>query len=162
MLVKQDQKDWPKHLPIICQVYRGLPTSSTAFAPFEIMFGNAMRMPIDLARGEPPSHPPCHQAHKIYKDYPLALRQHLWKIHKLVRENIWLTARKMKLSYDKTANYIPFRINDQVWLFTPVRIKGQSDKLQFHWTGHWKIHSIVNDCVVRIEFLPDPKRDANC
>jgi len=125
MLVRQDQKDWPKHLPIICQVYRGLPTSSTSFAPFETMFGNAMRMPIDLARGEPPSHP--HEANKIYRDYPLVLRQHLWKIHKLVRENIWLAARKMKLSDDKTSNYIPFQINDRVWLFTPVRIKGQSD-----------------------------------
>ena len=57
MLVRQDQKDWPKYLPIICQVYRALPVSSTSFSPYEIMFGAPMRLPIDLLRGEPPDIP---------------------------------------------------------------------------------------------------------
>ena len=90
------------------------------------------------------------------EDYPLKLRQHLWKIHKEVRDNIQWTARKMKESYDKTANYIPFEINQKVWLFTPTRIKGQSPKLQDQWSGPYQIISILNDCVVRIQSLEKP------
>jgi len=157
MLVAQDQKDWPKYLLIICQVYRALPTTSTSYSPYEILFGNLMRMPIDLMRGEPPNHPPCLQANKAYKDYPLVLRQHLWKIHKDVRENIHISAQRMKENYDKTSNYIPFQENQKVWLFTPIRKKGQSPKLQTHWSGPWEIISILNDCVARIKNLQNNK-----
>ena len=64
----------------------------------------------------------------------------------------------MKESYDKTANYIPFEINQKVWLFTPTRIKGQSPKLQDQWSGPYQIISILNDCVVRIQSLEKPAK----
>jgi len=54
--------------------------------------------PIDLVRGQPPTHLPCRFTEKHYKDYPLLLR-HLWEIHKMVRENIRVTAQKMKANY---------------------------------------------------------------
>jgi len=41
-------------------------------------------------------------ATSAYKDYPLVLREHLWKIHKEVRENIQWAAKKMKENYDQT------------------------------------------------------------
>jgi len=152
MLVRQDQKDWPRQLPLICQVYRGLPTASTSTSPFEIMFGSHMRMPIDLVRGQPTTYLPCQFTKKQYKDYPLLLRQHLWEIHKIVRENIGVTAQRMKANYDKTANYIPFQVGDKVWLFTPLRIKGKCPKIMTDWTGPSIIRNILNDCVVRIQW----------
>ena len=158
MLVQQDQKDWDKHLPLICQVYRALPVSSTSYSPYEILFGAPMRIPLDLARGQPPTVPNYLQAKKIYKDYPLALRQHLWQLHKEVRENIHLAAQKMKVTYDKTSNYTPFSCHQLVWLYTPQRIKGLSPKLQKQWTGPWEIISILNDCVARIRLVADPNK----
>ena len=89
---------------------------SSAYSPYEILFGNYMRMPIDLKRGEPPSQPPCLQSNKVYKEYPLALRQHLWNIHKEVRQDIQLAARKMKENCDKTSNYICFEVGQKVCL----------------------------------------------
>ena len=62
MLVRQDQKDWPKYLPIINQVYRAIPVSSTSFSPYGIMFGVPMRLPIDLLRGELPDVPSYHKS----------------------------------------------------------------------------------------------------
>lgn len=59
----------------------------------------------------------------------------------------------MKENYDKTSNYVLFEVRQKVWLFTPTRIKGQSPKLQTHWTGPYEIISILNDCVVRIKSL---------
>ena len=157
MLVQKNQKDWPRYLPIISQVYRSLPTSSTKYLPYEILFGDCMRMSVDLARGEPPNHPPCFQSNKKYQDHPLALRQHLWNIHKEVRQNIHFSARRMKDNHDRTANYTPFEVGQKVWLFTPTRIKGQSPKLMAQWSGLWEILSILNDCVVRMKSLKTSK-----
>jgi len=52
ILVQRNQKDWPKYLPLICQVYKSLPVSTTKFSPYEILFGAQMRTPLDLARGD--------------------------------------------------------------------------------------------------------------
>jgi len=116
MLVNQDQKDWPQHLPVLCQVHRGLPTHTTSYSPYEIFFGTAMRMPIDSVRGPSPSNSSYPEVKNTYKDYPIHLRQQLWKIHNQLREDIRKLARKMKTSYDKTANYIPFEEGQEVWL----------------------------------------------
>jgi len=35
MLLQQDQPDWPQHLSLICQAYRGLPVASTGYSPYE-------------------------------------------------------------------------------------------------------------------------------
>jgi len=69
MLVQENQKDWPQHLPIICQTYRSLPLSSSSYSPYEIMFGSHMKMPIDLVRGKPPTVPPQSPA-KSFKIIP--------------------------------------------------------------------------------------------
>jgi len=107
-----------------------------------------MRIPIDLARGEPTHHPPCFQSNKKYQNYPLALRQHLWNIHKEVRQSIHYSARRIKEIYDRTANYTPFEVGQKVWLFTPTGVKGQSPKLLAQRSSPWEILSILNDCVV--------------
>lgn len=159
MLVQTNQKDWPKHLSLICQVYRALPVSSTSYSPYEILFGFPMRLPIDLVRGKPPQESSSHQAQKAYAEYPLVLRQQLWKLHEEVRHNIQKAARQMKENYDKTANYTPFEVGQKVWLFTPTRAKGLSPKLQMdRWTGPWVILHILNDCVARIQLLENLKK----
>ena len=117
-----------------------------------------MRIPLDLARGQPPTIPSYPQAKNNYKDYPLTFRQHLWQLHQEVRDNIHLAARKMKESYDKTSNYTPFSCNQLVWLYTPQRIKGLSPKLQAQWTGLWEIVNILNDCVARIRSVENPTK----
>ena len=73
MLVQKDQKDWPKHISLICQVYTALPVTSTSYSPYELLFGYPMRLPIDLVRGQPPQEPTTNLK-EIYKSYPLSLR----------------------------------------------------------------------------------------
>jgi len=64
----------------------------------------------------------------------------------------------MNENYDQTTNYIPFEIGQKVWVFTPTRVRGRSPKLQSSWTGPWIILSILNDCVVKIQNLENPKK----
>ena len=99
MMVRENLKDWPQHLPIICQTYRSLPLSSTSYSPYEIMFGARMQMPIDLIRGKPPTVPPSITGKRL-KDYPLQLRERLWEIHEEVRKSINEIGKQMKYSFD--------------------------------------------------------------
>ena len=92
MLLQQDQPDWPQHLSLICQAYRGLPVASTGYSPYESLFGFPMRLPIDLMKSKPPNvkiTSPC-------KEYPLLLREHLWEIHNEIRKNIQFAVMRMK------------------------------------------------------------------
>ncbi|KAK3917082.1 Retrovirus-related Pol polyprotein from transposon 412 [Frankliniella fusca] len=69
ILVEQDRENWPKYLPFIAQAYRNLPHSSHKFSPYEVMFGAAMRSPLDLDRGSPP------QNEEMHKMYPFWVRK---------------------------------------------------------------------------------------
>ena len=157
MLVQENQKDWPQHLPIICQTYRSLPLSSSSYSPYEIMFGSHMKMPIDLVRGKPPTVPPTITSKK-FQDYPIQLRQRLWHIHEAVRTSIDQAGRKMKYFFDKTANCTEFEPGAKVWLYTPTQVKGRSSKLQKHWSGPWIVVNKINDCVYRIRSEKEPRK----
>lgn len=118
-----------------------------------------MRTPLDLARGEPPSWHLISQTSKSYSDYPIYLRSELWKIHNEARKIIQRAAQRTKASYDKTSNYVPFALKQQVWLHTPLRVKGlTSPKLQSHWTGPWEIIKILSDTVCRIQLLENKNK----
>ena len=77
--------------------------SHLTYSPYEILFGAPMRLPIDLARGPPPTDPPFKHFKNRENDYPLQLREQLRKIHQEVRQNIQAAARRMKTAYDQTS-----------------------------------------------------------
>ena len=43
-------KDWDKLLPYLLFAYREVPQESTGFSPFELLYGRAVRGPLDILR----------------------------------------------------------------------------------------------------------------
>lgn len=43
-------KDWDKLIPYLLFAYREVPQSSTGFSPFELVYGRAVRGPLDILR----------------------------------------------------------------------------------------------------------------
>ena len=43
-------KDWDKLIPYLLFAYREVPQSSTGFSPFELLYGRAVRGPLDILR----------------------------------------------------------------------------------------------------------------
>ena len=43
-------KDWEKLLPYLLFTYREVPQDSTGFSPFELLYGRAVRGPLDVLR----------------------------------------------------------------------------------------------------------------
>ncbi|KAK3924660.1 Retrovirus-related Pol polyprotein from transposon 412 [Frankliniella fusca] len=90
MLVEQDRDNWPKYLPFIAQAYRNLPHSSHKFSPYEVMFGAAMRSPLDADRGSPPKNMDMH------KLYPMWVRKTMQDIHEVVANMNKKAPKRMK------------------------------------------------------------------
>ena len=155
MMVDEDQKNWPKFLPLICQAYRSMVHTSTKYSPYEVTFGRPMRTPLDLQRGLPP----CLQQNEVNpENYPFWLRQILSQIHEDVREYSKAAAQRIKSNYDMTSTLAPFKQNDQVWFYNRKRIKGKSPKLDTPWEGPYKITKIINDCIAAIQLTSNPSK----
>jgi len=46
--VDKEGKDWEKLLPYLLFAYREMPQASTGFSPFELLYGIAIRGPLDI------------------------------------------------------------------------------------------------------------------
>ena len=48
--VTEKDKDWDKLLPYLLFGYREVPHASTGFSPFELLYGRAVRGPLDVLK----------------------------------------------------------------------------------------------------------------
>lgn len=109
-----------------------------------MIFGRELRLPMDLYIGEIPSEP------SPSNEYVASLTSRLRKVHKLVRENIRSSSRRMKTRYNLSAKANPFKEGDLVWLYYPKRRKGRCPKLQRNWEGPYTIVGLIGDVNYRI------------
>lgn len=49
-VMAKEGKDWDKLLPYLLFAYREVPQASTGFSPFELLYGRAVRGPLDMIR----------------------------------------------------------------------------------------------------------------
>ncbi|KAK3924253.1 Retrovirus-related Pol polyprotein from transposon 412 [Frankliniella fusca] len=152
MLVEQDRDNWPKYLPFIAEAYRNLPHSSHKFSPYEVMFGAAMRSPLDADRGSPPKNT------EMNKLYPMWVRKTMQDIHEVVADMNKKAAKRMKAYYDRNATLSPFAEGDLVYLYYPRRVTGISAKLTTRWEGPYRIVNLINECNARIERVDNPTK----
>ncbi|KAK3913068.1 Retrovirus-related Pol polyprotein from transposon 412 [Frankliniella fusca] len=137
---------------LITHAYRNLPHSSHKFSPYEVMFGAAMRSPLDLDRGSPPRN------EEMHKMYPFWVRKTMQDIHEVVAHMSKKAAKRMKAYYDRNATLSPFLEGDLVYLYYPRRVKGISAKLITRWEGPYRIINLINDCNARIERVDNPSK----
>ncbi|VDI84177.1 Hypothetical predicted protein [Mytilus galloprovincialis] len=121
----KEQTDWPDFIPPIMMAYRSTPaTQSTQFSPFEILFGQPMRLPIDVSL--------------IPKQtMPRETKQH-------VNELLLLKTRKknktnIPFNTTKKAVQPTFVAGAKVWLYCSRTPKGKNHKLVQRWTGPYRI-----------------------
>ncbi|KAK3909655.1 Retrovirus-related Pol polyprotein from transposon 412 [Frankliniella fusca] len=156
ILVEQDRENWPKYLPFIAQAYRNLPHSSHKFSPYEVMFGAAVRSPLDAERGSPPKN-----VIDMHKLYPMLVRRTMQDNHEVVADMNKKAAKRMKAYYDRNATLSPFLEGDLVYLYYPRRVTGISAKLTTRWEGPYKVVNLINDCNARIERVDNPSKKLN-
>ena len=78
-------KDWDKLILYLLSAYREVPQSSTGFSPFELVYGRAVRGPLDILRE---SWEANHRSNESVVSHVLMMCERLAQMSELVQENL--------------------------------------------------------------------------
>ena len=88
MLLKttiEECKDWDKLLPYLLFAYHEVPQESTGFSPFELLYGRAVRGPLDILRE---SWEASKKSDESVLSYILSIQEKIRKLSELAQENL--------------------------------------------------------------------------
>ena len=116
-----DHQEWDLHLQRTMFAYRTSVHSSTSNSPSLLMFGRELVLPLDIMYGSPSN---------VCPDYPLYVQQlqaSLQSAFAMARAHNTASLRRQKKNYDGTVHppAMP-KVNDEVFLFSPVVPQGKS------------------------------------
>ena len=84
-LADDEGKDWDRLLPYVLFAYREVPQASTGFSPFELVYGRAVRGPLDILKE---SWQASKQSSENVVSYVLTIQERLAKMSELAQENL--------------------------------------------------------------------------
>ncbi|CAC5378633.1 unnamed protein product [Mytilus coruscus] len=144
LFVNEHRNDWDDHIPFINMAYRATQHASTKCSPNLLMFGHALRCPIDVMFGLPQG----------YKSIPCPIAYVEWvqeafrKAFQLAHTQSGLRANRRKENYDKNLKIRSFEENLFVWRWYPPEA---NKKLGLGWTGPYKVIKKITDLTYRIQ-----------
>ena len=81
----EEGKDWDKLLPYLLFAYREVPQDSTGFSPFELLYGRAVRGPLDVLRE---SWEASSRSNESVVSLVLSVREKMANMTELVQRNL--------------------------------------------------------------------------
>ena len=105
-----EQTDWHKQLPAIMMAFRNAQSATTGFTPYELVFGHAMRTPLDTALI------PSESLTMSAQEYMQELVDSLKLTNMLVKSNPIAAQVRQKKQYDLNAKEPEFHLGQQVML----------------------------------------------
>ena len=116
--------------------YREAPQEATGFSPFELLYGRAVRGPVQILKelwtGETDG-----TEIKTNNQYVFELRERLDNTMKIAQEELLKSRKKNKTLYDRKAKRSKIQGGDKVLLLLPT----DTNKLLMQWKGHYEIMS---------------------
>ena len=140
----EKQSDWSDLLPAISLSYRASTTTSHKYSPFEVLFGQKMRTPIDTSilndiRTTPNTD--TYLQHMIPK---------IELTREIATQNIEDCNSDTQFYYDRNAAYPTYTVGQRVLLYDPVTKKGICKKLRKRWTGPFFITATGDGYVYKL------------
>eukprot|EP00731_Ephydatia_muelleri_P006689 Em0003g937a len=115
----EDVKKWDRWLPFLLFAYREVPQASTGFSPFELLYGRAVRRPLDIVKG-------AWEGSKLTKDsvvsYVLGVQDKLSKMASLAAEHLCEAQADQKHWYDRNARQREFQTGDLVMVLLTTSV----------------------------------------
>ena len=147
--VRFDQKNWDDCIDFVAMAYNATPHQSTGISPFRMIFGEEMRMPLDVITAEDL----CDNCSEYVNehDYVTKLRENLERIHRIARDSLSVSAERQKRHYDKNVKRLEYDQGDLVRRYQPRTSKGVKKKLSRLWTGPWVIVEKLTDVLYKIK-----------
>ena len=122
----EEGKDLDKLVPYVLFAYREVPQASTGFSPFELVYGRAVRGPLDVLKE---SWEVGSKSSESVISYILSVQERLEKMAELASENLGKAQKVQKKWYDQNARQREFMVGDNVLVLLPT----VSNKMLAKW-----------------------------
>ena len=131
-----NHQDWDELLPGCLMAYRCSLNARTKYSPFELLFGQAMTLPLDIILHTPDE---C----LTQSDFVSKLRVQLNDIGQSTCDRVVLAQQASKCAYASShkTRKVNYHVGQHVWLYAPHKnlTPGGKLKLTQPWTGPYRI-----------------------
>lgn len=148
MYVDVEHRTWDQILPYVTFAYNTAVQETTGMSPFQLVHGRKVTTMLDAML-------PHHPDETTDVDAQLVC-QRAEEARQLARTRIHDQQRTDARRYNLRRRDIQFNPGDKVWLWTPIRRRGLSEKLLKRYFGPYKITRRVGE--LTYEVLPDGTR----
>nr|KAG5692084.1 hypothetical protein BaRGS_029544 [Batillaria attramentaria] len=143
-LCQDRPRDWDRFIPALLFAYREVPQDSLGFSPFELLYGRAVRGPLQILK-EAWTHDSEEEV-KTSVQYVLDLRDRLEAMSQLAQKNLGRSAERYAAAFDRKAKPRHFAVGSRVLLLLP----GKKNKLEMAWQGPYEVIERVGEVDYRI------------
>ncbi|UYV67564.1 hypothetical protein LAZ67_5001228 [Cordylochernes scorpioides] len=126
-----EQKDWDQVLPYVTFAYNTAKQEATGYTPFFLVHAREAETYIDAVLPYLPD--------EISDDYVGELVTRAEEARQLSRSRLLQSQAKDRRLYDQKHTPVYYQKDDLVWVFTPIRKVGLSEKLLKRYFGPYKV-----------------------
>lgn len=151
MYVDIEQKDWDKILPFVTFAYNTAKQNTTGFTPFYLLHGREAETTLDTMFPFGPE--------ETESDYAARVVSRAEESRQLARLRTLEAQEKDCRRYNAKHRMVHYKTGDLVWIFTPVRKVGLSEKLLKRYFGPYQVLRQLSDVTYEVQdFDPSSRR----
>jgi hypothetical protein len=156
--VNENQDDWDVHIKSILFAYRTSRNDSTKFTPFELMFGRAPILPIEMEIASRPDRDDCDEVSHSHQSSTVDFQEKI-SIMMAIRDqvkakamtNIDKAQERQKKSYDAKHKPPCFKEGDVVLLRNKRNEDRKGGKLEQPWSGPYTVSQVLSKGVCKLK-----------
>ncbi|GBN73697.1 Transposon Tf2-9 polyprotein [Araneus ventricosus] len=151
MYTDVEQKNWDTVLPFVTFAYNSAKQNSTGFSPFFLIYGRNITTPLDVILP--------HNNDQDHDDsYVQQLITRSEEARQLAKIHIKDSQASDKRRYDARHRSVSYKIWDLVWVYTPIRKVGLSEKLLRRYFGPYRITRQMSEVTYEVESMETDKK----
>ncbi|KAM7288282.1 Transposon Ty3-I Gag-Pol polyprotein [Ixodes scapularis] len=151
MYVDVEHKTWDEVLPYVTFAYNTAVQETTGVTPFQLVHGRKVTTMLDAMLPHEPS--------DNESDDAQAVAQRAEEVRQLARLMIQDQQRVDAGRYNLRRRDVHFQPGDRVWVWTPIRRRGLSEKLLKRYFGPYKVLRRLGE--LNYEVMPDGTRTSS-
>lgn len=144
MYIDVEHKTWDEILPYVTFAYNTAVQETTEFTPFELVYGRRVTTPLDAML------PVDHGTTR--NDTTEEFVEKAEEARQLARNRIRTQQNTDACRYNRTRRNVQYSPGDRVWVWTPIRHRGLSEKLLRRYFGPYEVVRRLSD--VNYEVVP--------
>ncbi|UYV63869.1 hypothetical protein LAZ67_2005858, partial [Cordylochernes scorpioides] len=145
-----EQKDWDQVLPYVTFAYNTAKQEATGYTPFFLVHAREAETYIDAVLPYLPD--------EISDDYVGELVTRAEEARQLSRSRLLQSQAKDRRLYDQKHTPVYYQKDDLVWVFTPIRKVGLSEKLLKRYFGPYRVTKKLSEVTYEVEPVdPSPR-----